>query len=699
MLWATAPVASEDAASASRTDPIPGNLLQQETSPYLRQHAQNPVHWRPWGPEALAKARRLNRPILLSVGYAACHWCHVMAHESFEDPETAAVMNRLFVNIKVDREERPDIDHIYMSALQALGEQGGWPMTMFLTPDSEPIWGGTYFPKTARYGRPAFVDVLNSIATAFSDEPGRVDANRTALVAHLHAQPTLSEIDPDAKLLDHAAQSIIERLDSEHGGLRGSPKFPQPTLLEFLWRSADRTSDPIYRGHVLLTLRRMIQGGIYDHLGGGLSRYSVDDRWLVPHFEKMLYDNALLISRLTSAWRQQPEPLFRVRIEETIGWVFREMSVEAAFAASLDADSEGGEGSFYVWQPSEVAALLGETNSTAFCKTYDITEAGNFDGASIPNRLGAPNLPSDSDEEQLASQRAILLAARDNRPRPARDDKVLADWNGLAIAAIADAGVALQRPDWSERAAAAFRFITESMAESGRLHHSWRDGRLLSVGFASDHAAMLGAAIALHQATLDNNYLEAATRFADLLDEHYWDEGVKAYRMTANDAEGLIVRPLPIHDDSIPSTNALAATGLVRLGLLTGKQSHLDRVDQILRAHCSEPRAVLGMAGLFNALDQRLGAVEIVVIAPSGQDSEVMLRTIRDSWRETFVLMLVSATENLPENHPANGKTAIDGKPTAYVCRAQTCSAPLSDPKALAEILSLTPSSVAANNR
>ena len=416
----------------SQTSAAHQNRLARETSPYLLQHKDNPVAWWAWGPEALAEAKRANKPILLSVGYAACHWCHVMAHESFEDDDTARVMNELFVNIKVDREERPDIDQIYMAALHHLGEHGGWPLTMFLTPDGEPIWGGTYFPKTSRYGKPAFVDVLREIARLFRDEPGKIEHNRSALMERLAAtaRPAGSVTIGTAEL-DNAARQLGGLIDPVNGGTRGAPKFPQAALFELLWRAGQRTGEARYFAAVEITLDHICEGGIYDHLGGGFSRYSVDERWLVPHFEKMLYDNAQLLELLAIARRRNGKALYRQRARETVEWLKREMTIrEGAFSASLDADSEGEEGKFYVWSYDEILRALGVEDGEFFARHYDVTPAGNFEGHNILNRL-KPLPRSEEDETRLAALRAKLLALRDTRVRPGLDDKVLADWNGL----------------------------------------------------------------------------------------------------------------------------------------------------------------------------------------------------------------------------------------------------------------------------
>ncbi len=421
------------------------NRLGHETSPYLLQHKHNPVDWWPWGIEALAEAKRTNKPILLSVGYAACHWCHVMAHESFEDAATAQVMNDLFVNIKVDREERPDIDQIYMSALHHLGEHGGWPLTMFLTPNGEPFWGGTYFPNTARYGKPAFVDVLREVERVFREKPKSVEQNRSTLMAQLTASAK-----PEGRVviaapdLDRAADQLLGIIDPVNGGIRGAPKFPQSMMLEFLWRAGERTNNSRCFAAADLTLARICEGGIYDHLGGGFSRYSVDERWLVPHFEKMLYDNALLLELLALAYLRSSNDLFRRRARETVAWLAREMTTpEGAFCASLDADSEGEEGKFYVWSLDEVTSALGKDDAAFFAAHYDVAAEGNFEGHNILNRL--KHMPrSTEDEQRLAPLREKLLSVRDKRVRPGLDDKVLADWNGLMIAALVNAGLALR---------------------------------------------------------------------------------------------------------------------------------------------------------------------------------------------------------------------------------------------------------------
>ncbi|MCB1501857.1 MAG: thioredoxin domain-containing protein [Bauldia sp.] len=667
------------------------NLLRHEASPYLLQHKDNPVHWRPWGPSAFAEARRDNKPILLSVGYAACHWCHVMAHESFEDPDTAAVMNRLFVNIKVDREERPDIDQIYMTALHALGEQGGWPLTMFLTPDGEPIWGGTYFPPTARYGRPAFVAILEEVARLFREEPDKVERNRTHLMDTLRRTRPTDAIAADTNLLDQAAERLLTYMDLERGGIRGAPKFPQASLLEMLWRAGLRTGYPRFRDAVLTTLRHLCQGGIYDHLGGGFARYSVDDRWLVPHFEKMLYDNAQLIGLLTEAFLATGEPLFRTRIEETVAWLLRDMCLPGgAFAASVDADSEGHEGRYYVWRPSDLVELLGPDDATFFAEVYDVTPAGNFEGASILNRLTHLQPLDAVAEARLARLRVTLLDARHRRVPPATDDKTLTDWNGLTIAALARAGDALARPDWIDRAAEAYAFITTTMSRDSRLAHAHRAGVTVYPGLATDYAALIKATLALHDATHDEAWIARAIHHTAVLRRHYWDTTHPGYFLSADDADTLIVRPRSATDEATPSADAVMAANLVRLWRLTGEDSYRADADAII-AHARFADNLFTTTAMLSALDFRLGVVDVVIVTPDGQSPAALVAVVRAAPNTNLVLAIHRGEVRVDPGHPAHGKSSLDGKPTAYVCRGDTCSPPTTSPVELAALLSPTP--------
>jgi hypothetical protein len=660
------------------------NRLARETSPYLLQHKHNPVDWWPWGTAALAEAKRGNKPILLSVGYAACHWCHVMAHESFEDPATAQVMNDLFVNIKVDREERPDIDQIYMAALHHLGEHGGWPLTMFLTPDAEPFWGGTYFPKTSRYGKPAFVDLLREVERVFRQEPQSIEQNRSALMARLaeSARPEGRVVIGQAEL-DRAAHQIAAMIDPVNGGMRGAPKFPQPMMLEFLWRAGQRMQDRRYFGAVELTLARICEGGIYDHLGGGFSRYSVDESWLVPHFEKMLYDNALLLELLALAYQRSANDLFRARARETVAWLAREMTTpEGAFCASLDADSEGEEGKFYVWSLAEITAVLGRDDGEFFAAHYDVTPQGNFEGHNILNRI--KHLPrSMEDEARLSPLRAKLLAARTQRVRPGLDDKVLADWNGLMIAALANAGVIFAEPSWLEMAARAFLFIDARMAHGDRLGHSWREGKLLVPGLASDHAAMIRAALALYEPTSEAAYLERALAWQATLDRHYANPDTGGYFLTADDARDLVVRPSATTDDATPNPNAVAAQNLIRLAVFTGQHAWRENADRLLEGiMASAGENIFAHLALLNAIDLRLRAVEIVVTG-EGEGADALFAAARGL--PFLDRMVLRASHALPASHPAQENIKAAAGAAAFVCVGETCSLPVTQPQALSE--------------
>ena len=665
------------------------NRLAGETSPYLLQHKYNPVDWWPWSTQALAEAKARNKPILLSVGYAACHWCHVMAHESFEDEATARVMNDLFVNIKVDREERPDIDQIYMSALHHLGEHGGWPLTMFLTPNGEPFWGGTYFPKTSRYGKPGFVDLLREVERVFRQDPQSVEQNRSALMARLAASARpKGRVVIAASELDRAASQIAGMIDPVNGGMRGAPKFPQPTMLEFLWRAGGRMNDRRNFGAVELTLARICEGGIYDHLGGGFSRYSVDERWLVPHFEKMLYDNALLLELLALAYQRSANELFRRRARETVAWLAREMTTqEGAFCASLDADSEGEEGKFYVWSLPEIMTVLGDGGAAVFAAHYDVTAAGNFEGHNILNRL--KHLPrSMEDEKKLAAMRETLLTARGRRVRPGLDDKVLADWNGLMIAALVNAGVAFEEPGWLEMAARAFLFVDAKMAHGDRLGHSWRAGKLLVPGLASDHAGMIRAALALHEATAEHAHLERALAWQATLDRHYANPDNGGYFLTADDAAGLVVRPNATTDDATPNPNAVAAQNLIRLAVFTGQHAWRDKADRLFEGiAASAGENLFAHLALLNALDLRLRAAEIVVAGEGARANDLLAAARKLPFLDRIVLR---ASPALPASHPAQEKIKATAQSAAFICVGETCSLPVTEPDAVAAAVTAT---------
>jgi uncharacterized protein YyaL (SSP411 family) len=667
----------------------PANLLRHQTSPYLLQHADNPVHWRPWGPEALEEARATNRPILLSIGYAACHWCHVMAHESFEDPATAALMNERFVNIKVDREERPDIDHLYMSALHALGEQGGWPLTMFAAPDGAPFWGGTYFPPEPRWGRPSFRQVLQGVSDAWRSDHEMVKRNTSALRRVLAGLSDASLGDlPSPVHLDAVAAALLRLNDAEQGGLRGAPKFPNPPIFRFLWQNAFRTGTSEGREALHLLLQRMSQGGIYDHLGGGYARYSTDAVWLVPHFEKMLYDNAQLLELLALAYADRPEPLYAERAAETVGWMMRDMTAErvagrAAFAASEDADSEGEEGKFYLWTESEVGAVLGEA-AAAFKQAYDVTAGGNWEGHTILRRVTPRGQPEE--EASLARSRARLLAVRAKRIRPGRDDKVLADWNGLAIAALVRAASVFDRPQWLERATEAQDFILAEMAApDGRVQHAWRLGRVTAGGLLDDQAAVARASLALFEATGEERRLREAIRLAGVAEAAFAD-GAGGFHTTAVDAPDVpLARPRTAADNATPAANGLLAEVFARLWHLTGRAEWRERAEALLRAFTGKPDQLAAMPTLLGAADLLAEGASVVI---AGNPTHPLARALAHAALAVpdpaTVTLRAAQTDALGHEHPAFGKPVGSTDAVAYVCRRNACDLPIADRHLLA---------------
>ena len=655
------------------------NRLADATSPYLLQHKDNPVDWREWNAGTLAEARALDRPILLSVGYAACHWCHVMAHESFEDPAIAALMNRHFVNVKVDREERPDLDAIYQMALGLLGEQGGWPLTMFLTPAGEPFWGGTYFPPEPRYGRPSFRQVLERMAEIWASERDKIEQNRRQLGERLGRMGAPKAADDLPLGLGIAAtREIAESFDTIHGGLMGAPKFPQAPLLDSLWRHAIGTGDGSIRRKLRHTLSRICQGGIYDHLGGGFARYAVDAYWLVPHFEKMLYDNAQLLGLLATGFAETGDPLFRTRAVETVGWLLREMRVGDAFASSLDADSEGHEGRFYIWDAAEIDTVLGP-DARAFKDAYGVTERGNFEGKNVLNRLHEPGLPSPEEERVLAPARARLLEVRERRVRPARDDKVLADWNGLLIRHLARAGAVLGEPAWVTVAAAAFDWIDRNLgAKDDRLVHSWRHGRRLELGFLDDLAQMAAAAVTLHEVTGERRFVERAIAWIDAAARDFRDPALGGHFLTSAGQDDLIVRAKSAHDGPVPGANATLLEVQAALFALTGEDRFRRLADETARCFAGEVRrSPAAHMGLLAANLLRLNPVQVVILDGAGRAA-----LEHAAWSTPLPAAVVSVVGNpagLPAGHPARGKTAPAGRAAAFVCVGPVCGLPVSD--------------------
>ncbi len=667
------------------------NRLGEETSPYLLQHKDNPVHWQPWSDAMLAAAKAADKPILLSIGYAACHWCHVMAHESFETPEIAERMNTLFVNVKVDREERPDLDHIYQHALALMGEQGGWPLTMFLTPDGEPFWGGTYFPPESRGGRPGFSQVLEAMSDAYARARDKVAKNVAVLREALQrlGRPERGGL-ISVEQLDPIAERLLREVDQLHGGIGTAPKFPQTGILELLWRASKRSGRAPYRDAVVKALDAMCQGGIYDHLGGGFSRYSTDARWLVPHFEKMLYDNAELVDLLTLVWQETRSPLYLQRIEETLEWVGREMLTrEGGFASSLDADSEHEEGKFYVWSEAEIDAVLGQ-RAALFKRFYDVDAEGNWEGHTILNRLKMPVLADAETERELGDGRALLLRARDGRVRPGLDDKVLADWNGLMIAALANAGIVFERPAWIGLARGAFDFIRRHMVEPDqRLLHGWRAGRARHPASVDDYANLCRAALALYEATGNGDYLIHARDWVTILDRYYWDSEGGGYFFAAKDTEGLVARPKTAADSAVPAGNGTLLGVLSRLAILTGEETYRHRAEAILETFSGEMRRnFFTLATLLNNVELLMKPLQVVLVGASGTPAlEALRRAVYEVSLPNRTVLAIAPGQTLPVDHPAYGKGLVDDRAAAYVCNGPTCSLPFTEPRALIDSL------------
>jgi hypothetical protein len=692
------------------------NRLIHETSPYLRQHAHNPVDWYPWGDEAFAKARAEDRPILLSVGYAACHWCHVMERESFEDEATAKLMNEWFVPVKVDREERPDVDAIYMQATQAMTGSGGWPMTVFMTPDGEPFVCGTYFPPEDRHGMPSFRRILTSVASAWRTQRDKVDRTAGALrdmyAEAMRAAVPSGALDDDT--LVRAVRSIAARYDREHGGPKGAPKFPPAMSFDYLLRRWARTGDESLLDMVAHTFRAMARGGIYDQVGGGFHRYAVDAIWLVPHFEKMLYDNALLARLGVHLWQATEDAEVRRVTEETLRWVAREMTApNGGFYATLDADSEGHEGKFYVWDHQDLrdaldASGFSSSEIEAVVHYWGVTPAGNFEGHNIPfvSRPSTPRELEPAAEEgsdasladAVRRAKGALLHLRERRVRPARDEKVLAMWNGLMLRAVAEAARAFGDPALRELALRNGEFLASTLVnpETGRVMRVHTAGVTRVPGFLEDHAAVALGFLALWGLTYEERWLDLARRIGAATVEWFWDEEVGAFFDTAADAERLVTRPRDPTDNATPSGTSLAVELLLVLADLTGNADDRRRADRVL-ASLAEPMArhapafghLLGAAEL--AVD---GAVELVLV---GEPDAADFRTLADAAGRRYVPSLVidAVTPRAARGGPLrDGRTAIGGKATAYVCRHATCELPTTDPAILAGQLAVAARSV-----
>ena len=664
------------------------NRLDGEASPYLRQHRHNPVDWYPWGPEAFAAAAERDRPVLLSVGYSSCHWCHVMAHESFEDPEVAAVMNELFVNVKVDREERPDVDAVYMDSVQALTGRGGWPMTVFLTPDGKPFYGGTYYPDRPRGGMASFRQVMAAVDDAWRNRRGDVDAQAsqlTELIERTSRTAPAADGPPGAEALDRAAAQIKAAFDPVWGGFGGAPKFPAAMTLASTLRLHRRTGDPELLGAVTTSLDAMASGGIYDHLGGGFARYSVDQRWLVPHFEKMLYDNALLARAYLHAWLVTGNPAYRQVLDETVGYVLRDLRhPDGGFYSAEDADSEGVEGKFYVWSLDELAAVAGEGAAEAV-EWWGVTEAGNFEGANILHRPVRGDLAR---SPAVEAARRGLFEHREHRVRPGLDDKVLTEWNGLMLAALCEAAAATGNPEWADAATANSEFLVGALRRGdGRWLRSWqaggngREAGARHLACAHDYGALAGAFVSLAELTGRARWIEEARAAADGLIELFWDDESGGVYTTGADAEALVTRPKDLMDNATPSAQSSAATALLRLGALTGESGYAERAEAVLAllgaAACQHPTA---FGHLLEAVDMHAGGLDEIVVVGDRPD---LVAEARARYRPNSVL---AWGEPYPSPLWAGRQPGF-----AYVCRHYTCQTPASTPTELAARLDPSP--------
>ena len=661
------------------------NRLANETSPYLQQHADNPVDWYAWGPEALERARTEDKPILLSIGYSACHWCHVMAHESFEDPSIGEQMNRDFVNVKVDREERPDLDQVYQAAHQMMARgNGGWPLTMFLAPDGTPFFGGTYFPKTPRYGLPGFAQVLEGVARLWRDKRAEIEDQNVQVrsaFASTASPPAAPRVLDDAPIRDLLAL-LRQSFDARSGGFGQAPKFPRVPDLELCLRAYARRGDSSARDMAVLSLRRMCEGGIYDQLAGGFCRYSVDAEWSIPHFEKMLYDNGQLLALLVDAWRATRDPLFERCIGETAQWLMRDMqSPEGGYYSSFDADSEHEEGKFYLWTPAEVEQLLSAEEWSIARAHWGLDRAPNFEGRSWHLRI-VRQLASREEQALVESTRIKLLAARERRVHPGRDDKVLVSWNAIAILAMARAGRAFDRPEWVDSARRSLEHIRSTMWRDGRLLATYKDGRAHLPAYLDDYAFLIAALLELLQCRYAQRDLDFARELADALLERFEDREAGGFFFTSNEHEALLYRPKPDHDASLPSGNGVAALALGRLALLTGEERYARAAQRTVESFAALLQShPAGCATLVQALDEALTPPSVLVLRG---EQAALAEWSRDLAREflpcTTVLAVPTGIAGLPAvlDKPPQAEPA-----TGWLCRGPVCLAPSSDLQAL----------------
>jgi uncharacterized protein YyaL (SSP411 family) len=669
------------------------NHLINETSPYLLQHAHNPVDWYPWGDEAFDKARRENKPVLLSIGYSACHWCHVMAHESFENEAIAQLMNDYFVNIKVDREERPDLDQIYMNAVQMMTHHGGWPMTVFLTPDAVPFYGGTYFPPQDRYNIPGFPRVLIGVAEAYKERQDEIRETGTSLITELRrlSETAGSDRPIEPELLDAAYSGMTRNYDSVNGGFGGAPKFPPAMALEFLLR----TGKPDALQLISHTCLKMANGGIYDQLGGGFHRYSTDSRWLVPHFEKMLYDNALLSRLYLHYFQVSGEPFARETVEGILDYVLREMTHPlGGFYSTQDADSEGHEGKFFVWDIQEIRDVLGETAAARFCDYYNITESGNFEGKNIPNvtrtledvavahRISVGEL-----QASLNESKQTLFDRRERRVKPDRDEKILTAWNGLMMASFAEAGIVLNRPDYTDAARRNAEFVLSNLRADGMLLRTWKDGQAKFNAYLEDYAFLTEGLLTLFETTGEARWLHETLALTDRMIDEFWDNDGGGFFFTGKSHENLIVRSKDYFDNATPSGNSVATLVLLRLATLTGRENYRNLATAVLREVSGQAqRYPSGFGYALSAADFLLSTPKEVAIV--GKDEADIRPLLEETWRRYLPNKVVAVDfGEHPEIALLENRPLVNGRATAYVCEHFTCQNPVTNVSSLAALL------------
>jgi hypothetical protein len=659
-------------------------------SPYLLLHKDNQVAWRPWGDDALAEARASGKPVFLSIGYTGCHWCHVMNQESYSDPEIAALINDNFIPILVDREERPDLDQIYQAASTIMGHSGGWPLNLFLTGEGVPFFVAGFMPKQERMDRPSFRRALTDMMAMSKDRPEEVSRNAGAVLDQLNQifnrdmRGGLESIQ-----LEMAAIRTGQRYDVFMGGLTGANKFPSVPLLELLWRAFLRTGVPQFMQLVSITMNNMLLGGLYDHVGGGFFRYTNDERWMIPHFEKTLCDNALLVDFMTQMWQFNRNALCRQRVSETIDWLMREMKLEGAFASGLASSSEEEEGKYYVWSEAEIDAALQGTFSARFKQVYGVKREGDFNGKTILRRFSETAPPSEADEALMTKQRSMLLEVRGSRTAPMRDNKLLADWNGMAIRALAFAGSVFERPEWIAAAASTFEVIARLMGDDGVLYHAWSKEGRGPRGFADDYVHMAEAALQLYESTGEKRYVDQARAWVRTLDANFWDEARGGYYFTGHDAERLIIRTRMIFDQPTPSSNGSMVSVLTRLALLTGENEYGMKAQSILQAFAGEfSRNWVSCGEYLNGFETFATGLQMVVVGKRGDSrTQELVRAVWGKAMPNRLLVQVEASEELPANHPAFGKPS--GQPSVYICQRNMCSEPVTSAVALSQMLTL----------